>query len=649
MADRDLKVRLTAEGESKVKQAIDGTTQKARQSSRAQSADAKRLARERAQAEKQAAQASERETKRAEDAKRKAQQATIKKMVEDVKKAEAEKRREFERTRREQERQTRRQRQQEEATRKRVEQDSVRRHNDRGDRVATGLQSMIHGAIGALGINGLQQAFDGFISRLQSVADAVGARAGRQDVGQRIATAQEIDIGLARLGGEAFHEMEPADRARELAAVREELERVAEASNQQPGDLLRALSTLQTEFSAFDFGRRNLEELGREATRTGSDVEQLARFAGLVRQNFGDIDVAQIFDIAAQGGLQGALSPDQLSSEFASQLGLFRSLVDPNKTQGSEALFRQFVATANVVRSSGLNPAESATATQDLLASLADENVQARIALATGGRFMGRRTVNGRRVMQVRGGIQLDDFKNESGQVDLVGFTEALADRQGFGSLESLRSIEGLPQQAAVALTAIISRRRDELAGTNPDNADLRELVNASAEAGHRMRVSGFEDLTRTHAFMARSDAIATTVQGLHSEAASEAAVRTNAIRTGLEGQGIIGQALSATGMPSVMGFLQAHRNSFTDFLLNSIGQGDVVALRRAQAVTREATTTASMAKTALPKPLAREDVEAALHARPLQVEVVNPQPAAPATTSSDARRNTPPRLRTGS
>src|SRR5690606_6957068 len=145
--------------------------------------------------------------------------------------------------------------------------------------------------------------------------------------------------------------------------------------------------TLQTEFSAFDFGRQNLRALGDEATRTGTDVQQLARFAGLVRQQFGDIDVSTMLDIAAQGGRQGALSPEQLSGEFASQVCVFRSPADPNKTQSSEALFRQFVATANVVRSSGLNPAESATATQNMLAALADEDVQARIALATGGRF----------------------------------------------------------------------------------------------------------------------------------------------------------------------------------------------------------------------------------------------------------------------
>lgn len=655
MADRELKVRISAEGESKVKQAVEGTTKAAKNAAREQSAAnrqaaregvdaAKKAAQDRAQADRQAAKASSDAVKKAEREAAAARKRAVREMVSDVKKAEAEKRAEFRRTQQEQQRAERRRARELE----RRQRDESRGGLGSQDRMLGGLGSAAMMGASMVGIGSLQEVLSGFVSRMSEVADAVGAQAGRQGLGERTAGAQDFALGLTRLGGEVFAGMDAGVQRRELAAVRDEIVAIAEATGQEPGALLQALTGLQTEFSAFRWGRENLRAIADEASRTGSEMETLSRFVGLTRQQLGqDLEAGRIFDIVAQAGLEGAISPEQLASEFAPILGMFGTTVDRNGSMGSEDRLRQFVAMANVVRSGGADPAAAATQMRSLIESLDERQVQEDIALATGGRVRGRR--RDRRTGQthriIQGGVQMADFTNEAGAMDLAGYFEALAAHREFAGIGAIKSTVGRTE-AAQALNTILTRQRDE-ATRGDDNATFRELVNADANAGNAMRTASLRSVMATDAMVARRDAAQTGTEGIANEGRSRQANFTNQARTILESNGMLGEAAAAMYVPEMFGALMANENPVTDFLLNNMGLGSLVAARTSASAGQQSVAAQDAQRAA---GIERRDLEEVMRGRPLQVEVINPSPATEGGggRGDDPRRSASPALRTG-
>jgi hypothetical protein len=549
VADRTLNARLRFTGASQVKAAIEGTAAKAREAQRTTRTATQRAQREmvadvrRAEREKQAAlKKTAAEATKAERARAVAAKRAIDTIAREQRKAEMARRREFDRTAREQERRDRR----------------TGQMAERG-LVGGGLGGAVAGASLAAGVvAALQQGFAAFVQQQAALRQAVGAHAGVQDIGERTVSAQDFNLNLARSQGEFFQGQSFEEQGRSAAALREEILGVAQATNVEPGQLLDALALMQEEFSAFDFGRDNLRALADESKRTGASMEELARFAGTVRQQLGDIDVDKILDITAQGGLQGALSPEALAGEFAGQFGVFRQVVDPNQTADAETLYRQFVAQANVVRSSGLNTAESATANRALIGAISDPNVQARLAAASGGTLSHRR-VRGVQTYSARGGVQLGNYRDASGQLDLTGYYEALAD-SGI-TAEDLGRVEGLPQTAVTALGAIIARRRDEQRGV-ADNADMRELQGVSVEAGGAFRARGLQAVHATGAYAAQTEAIRGMDEGIRGERGRSAeAVGGLGIAESMRHRGRLGQWLAESD--TAVSAAQALQGSF--------------------------------------------------------------------------------------
>lgn len=527
MPDRTLNARLRLTGGAQVRQAIDGTATKAkeaardtrdaqRQAIRALVADVKKAEREKLAALRK----TEREAVKATRDEERARKRAISAMVRDVTKSERQKRAEFERTARQQERAQRRQR---------ISQ--MRGGGSLGSLAGRFAPLAVAGGAAL----GLQQILSTLVAQNAEVVRAVEAAGGVQDFGQRTVTAQDFDLELTRLGGEVFGELSPEERRRELGAVRDQINEIALATAQEPGQLLDALANLQTEFSAFDFGRANLRALADEAIRTGAPVAELARFAGLVRQQFGEIETNRIFDILAQGGLQGALDPESLSRDFSGQLGLFASFTDPNQAGTPEERLRSFVASANVLRQSGLSSNESATLMQNLFSSLSRERVQRDIAVATGGRRRGDR---------VLGGVQLQSFRDDNGRLDLAGFVEALEAQGGLSNLEAVQRAVG-DQQASQALNTLIAARRRNL--QSPDEfADIRELEQVSADAGARFRETNLADVRETSAFKRNVVGVRSQVAGSRGEPeASADAERLASLRRSLEQQGSMGRFIA--------------------------------------------------------------------------------------------------------
>jgi hypothetical protein len=391
-------------------------------------------------------------------------------------------------------------------------------------------------AFGALGVptsfggaaNSLMAVMQSIVQNFERVSDALDAQAGVQDTGQRTVTAQQFELGLVRLGGEVFGGQSAEERARSLEEVKNEINAIATATNQSPGALLDALSGLQTEFSAFEFGRQNLRAMAEEAQRTGTDMATIARFAGLVNQQFGEMDTSRLLDITAQGGLQGALSPDALASNFAGGLGLYASFVDPNQTGTAEDRYRGFLATANVLRQSGLDDAQTATLMPQMFAALSREEVQRNIRRSSG--------------------VDINDFRDASGQLDMAGFVESLQSSGRFGDLETIQRAVG-DQGASMALNTLVAARTRNL--TDPENAaDMRELMGVSAESGAAFRRTNLAEVQATAAERHRAIGVETEIEGQERMGErSDQAWFASEVGRKLEAQGGLSDALLNFGL----------------------------------------------------------------------------------------------------
>lgn len=368
---------------------------------------------------------------------------------------------------------------------------------------------------------------DRFIQNLVRVTNAMESAAGVEDIGQRTVSAQDFQRNLERIGGEVFAGQDTAEYERNLAAVQNEINAIALATNQSPGQLLEALSGLQTEFSAFEFGRENLQAMAEEAQRTGSDIETIARFAGRLRQTFGEMETGRALDIAAQAGLQGALTPRELGEEFAGETGLFQTFVDPSRSATPEENFRTFTATANVLRQGAPNAAEAATDMRNMFTSLSHTRVQGNIEEASG--------------------VDINDFRDaQTGRLDIGGFVEALQGSGRFGNLETIIDAVG-DQQASRALNTLIQARTQNLA--DPENhADIRELEAVSAESGENMRRRNLARVQATSAEQAVAVATATQVEGIQSlDRRADPALVAMATRERLQRQGPVGEVLASS------------------------------------------------------------------------------------------------------
>jgi hypothetical protein len=496
MSNRNLSARLRLTGANQVRQAIEGTASKAREESRrtrqaqkraiaAMAQDVRRAERTKQRAHRR----TEREAIQAARAEQRARKRAIDAMVRETRKAERQRRAEFERTRRLEEQRQRRAR--------------MQRHRARsgmGDAVLGSLPGGLgSGAAGvaAAGAGALAAAMRGALEEMSQVRRAVQQNAGLQERGQRVVTAQELDLEIRRLSGEVFPGQTGEELEASQRALRAQVAQTAAQTGQDPLELLEALGNLQTEFSAFDFGRENLAAFAREAVRTGAPVRDLARFAGLVRQQFGEMEPDRVFDILAQGGLQGAMTPESLSEHHAGNLGLYASFVDPSGSTTPEDRLRGFVALANVLRQSGLDDAESANLLPQMFTSLRRREVQQNIAVATGGR---------RRGNQVIGGVQMQDFRDEQGNLDLAGYIEAIQASGGLGNLEVVGNAVG-DQGATQALNTLIAARRRNI--ENPEEGvDIRELMSVSAEEGAAFRDNNYANVHASAAMRQRRAAI---------------------------------------------------------------------------------------------------------------------------------------------
>lgn len=509
---REARIRVTTTGEQRVLRMLRGIVSASRRAEH----DVASAHQQAEHEQERADQAAVRSTRRAEEARRRERRRTS-----------DEQRHSIDAELREVERSARQRR------RQRVE--SIRAGEIGGARVGpggpSGFSQMATAAAGLVSVgavlSGVRDAIGVYGANLERVSSALASAGGVQDLGQRTVTAQEFERNLERLGGEVLApNLTDQQTTEELQAIQNEINQIALATNQEPGALLEALANLQTEFSAFEFGRRNLRAMAEESQRLGMDIADVARFAGLVNQQMGELDTGRMMDITAQAGLQGALDPASLSHEFAGQLGLFQTFADPNHSASSEENFRSFVATANTLQTSGLSPAENATLMQNMMASLSDRRVQGRIRRASG--------------------VDIRSFRNEEGRLDVGGFVEALQASGRFNDFETIRGAVH-DQQATQALNVLISARSRNIADPE-NNADIRELEQVDAVAGAAFRERNLGRIQRTAAERMAHIGVQSQVEGQMSnrDVAGELAAGTG---ENLRAMGPLGEIMAETNL----------------------------------------------------------------------------------------------------
>lgn len=439
-------------------------------------------------------------------------------------------------------------------------------------------------ALGAAAIHQVTNILSEVAQNLANVTNAVQANAGGQDVGQRTVTAQNFGVELTRLTSEigAVQGLDLEEQNRLAQDLQREILDISQATGQEPGELLQSLRTMQTEFGQFDFGRRNLRALAEEASRSGDEMEDLARFAGQTNQQFGEIPVDQLFNVAAQAGLTSSLTTGAFASNFAGISGVFRSAVDPQGNASSEELSRDFIALANTVRTGTGDAATASTQTRGLLFALSDQQTQQRIALATGGQVQGRGA--NRRVV---GGVQAADFRDtETGRLDLNAYFQALSEEENFQSLEAIGG--AVPNvRAAAALNTVLQRQRE---GGDRSFSSLR---NVSAESGAQLRETEIDRVLATDYFRQKAIANQGIAEGIQNvgerSQTTRLAARTQEV---LRGSGLFGEyaAGALEGPINLLSETVGTQGTLSDLLVSSRGINpayrDPTAAERARGVT---------------------------------------------------------------
>lgn len=483
MSERILRVRIRTVGQESVTRAVRGITQGARAAQRAQQTADRTVTRE---AQRSARTREALVQREARERARIAQQ-----LARELSRIEAQSAREEQRSANDVFRMRMRLHQQRIRAERRADQER-QRFQSRMNAGAAGFAAV--GVVGA--ISAISSTLDSITSRIAGIAASIGSRAGAQDVGQRTASAQDFEEQMSQSAGQFFQDVSPEERATQMAQLTEEINRVAAATAQSPNDLLNVLATMQENFSAFEYGRANLEAIAEEAERTGGDIQSLATFVGTLNQALGETapSAERAFAIMDEGGLQGAITPTSFAENFAPLLNQFQSQTG---LQGEDAL-RQFMGLANVIRTESGSDAEAATNLGQLMTSMGSQETRARIAERTGGRRRG----HGRSAVAI-GGAQ---YLNADGTIDYARLIPALATIPHVGDTNQVFGESG----ARLAVDSIV---RAETGVT--ENPTVEELAAVDADHAARRRKEDLARHRQTTAYQSRQIAVQGQIEGI--------------------------------------------------------------------------------------------------------------------------------------
>ncbi len=486
MATKDgtARVRVQAVGREQVKAVLAGI----RQETRKTSDEAKRLAREQERATNKAAREQEQAAKRAarvqeQEAKKgaRAQIAEARKVARETetahKRAQAAIAREAEKSARAQKRAQERAAREFARERERAGQLTERTSARASAQMSAGAGWAIGGGAAAIG------AVLGTVgSQLERVISTLESRAGVQTLDESIASGQEFELGLTRLGNQAFGQLGTDEYNARIAETRDRIFEVARATAVAPGELLEGLMTFQDRFSDFDFGVASMRQLAEASQATGTPLSELVEVLGEARRQFGlaNDESREFLAVLTEQGEAGSVKPMEFARNFGSEFGAYKRLTGRTGIQA----VREFGALSQIQAAGGGTTAVAATRQRGMFQQLGNAETQRRLR-----RFSGIRVQT-----------------NAQGQIDdLPALLEEMASNRRLRDPRNLQKIftdiEGR-EGIGILLDSIRTRRG------GPDDPGLRDIMNVDSAAGAQQldaafnRVAGTADMKQKLAMM---------------------------------------------------------------------------------------------------------------------------------------------------
>lgn len=195
--------------------------------------------------------------------------------------------------------------------------------------------------------------------------------AGVGSLEERLNTSGDFQQQMIRTAGEA--KLAPAERAK----VEENLLKISEATNVSILDLVAGLTAAQSRFDQFREFSVTIGDVAKVSQATGSSLEDLVGAIGTATQVF-QLDTAgqaEFINALVATSERGAIDVKSMASDLAGTMGSFQNAT--GRTGIGAA--REFLATSQVMGTSQVGAAETATMIERFTSALAMPDTQAKL------------------------------------------------------------------------------------------------------------------------------------------------------------------------------------------------------------------------------------------------------------------------------
>ena len=455
--DPDVKIRVGIDGRS-VRRAIDGITTDITKAEKERTKATKKAdadaTKSTVDAAKKRTKAEERHVsafKRGEESKRREAIARAREILDDFRKNERRKREELARTLRETQMSERQRARLIARTERQIASDRSRSVRDaRGARGGTsGRGSAVLGGVLA---GGAAVAGAG-LNAVNRMASAGGVRSREQLLQESLTFNRDLAALSAQSGLDA-------------ESLRARINAAATSSGRDQMELLESLQLNQGRFGGIDAAVANLENLSQAAVGANASVGALSLAVGTAGAVYGlsSEEADDYLHLMLSIGEAGSIEAENLAETFAPYMGVYQRATGQTGAGGAESATRF----AGLMGTSFANDSEAKTLAEAALRQINSQDVQQRLALATGGRMQGRganRTVSG--------GMRISADGALGGQVT--------------DPLEAIRQLQSLglsPGQLQRILGDSSAAQGVGVIGTALNTEQGRAIMNASADDG---------------------------------------------------------------------------------------------------------------------------------------------------------------------
>ncbi len=328
---------------------------------------------------------------------------------------------------------------------RRVRMEDERNARSAARQSAQGTRNMRRGAM-QMGAGALTLGMTG-VNEVRGFGSTLGVRS-REEMVQR---SMAFERGLIRLSGQAG--LSPQQQA----ATRGRIMDISGRTQVDPMDMLETATMAQNRFSDFSFFEQNAERFAQASNALDVPMQDIAGAVGEFRRQMGvtSAEIPELIGAMTAAAQAGSIEFSDVSAEFASAIGTYSRVTGQTGMQGA----REFLAGAEVLGAGGQTGSQSAVLMQNLLAKLANADVQ--------------------REMRQRG---ITTTRN--GQfVGLNDLVQQLSTNRRTDTTTELQGVLGRDMQANQAMGILISEQRK--AAAEGRTSPLLEIAGSSATQGN--------------------------------------------------------------------------------------------------------------------------------------------------------------------